>query len=144
MLSDKEFLIIICSINKLYTSLEYQDYAADKCASEGANLAIAKTQDDIIAMNNILFDESYNQYFWIGLKKKYTQHTCTNDGCDNYLTWADGSDFKFNGELRVAATQNAKCFVYEGNGMAFDGPCTVERIGGRLANAVCHSSSRAP
>ena len=90
-------------------------------------MAIAKTQNDIIAMNNILFDESYNQYFWIGLKKKYTQHTCTNDGCDNYLTWADGSDFKFNGELRVAATQNAKCFVYEGNGQAFDDPCTVDK-----------------
>ena len=126
MLKDIECLIKIC-FKKLYTSKEYQDTAADICASEGANLAIVKTLDDLIAMNNIMHIESKEQYFWIGLKKKNTQHKCKYDDCDNDLTWADGSDFIFNGDLLVEASQNAKCFVYEGNGKAFDGPCTVER-----------------
>ena len=90
-------------------------------------MAIAKTNDDLLAMDNIMFDESNEKYFWIGLKKKYTQHKCSYDDCDNYLTWADGSDYFFNGYFQARASQNAKCFVYEGNGMAFDDPCTVDK-----------------
>ena len=89
-------------------------------------MATAKTHDDLLAMDNMRYDESLDGFFWIGLKKKYTQYTCRNDDCDNYLTWADGTDFKFNGVLWVAATQNAKCFVYEGNDEAYDNPCTVD------------------
>ena len=96
---------------KDFTSPEYYQDAADRCANDGANLAMAKSADD----ESYLKDLGDN--YWIGLRKKDSQQSCSNADCNNKLAWADGSDYVHNGVLYVTATGNSgTCFFVRDQG----------------------------
>ena len=106
---------------KDFTTPEYHQEAADICANDGANLAMAKTANDESYLKEL---SELGHNYWIGLMKTDSQLSCSNADCNNKLTWADGSDYVHNGVLNVRATDNyGTCFFVRDQG-AFIMPAT--------------------
>ena len=106
------------------------EYEAAKatCESDGARLAVMKTQDDDDALAMFL-DAEASGYFWMGLTKLFTETECRDEDCDFFLRWSDGSDFVHNPGIGIevrSSTKEGNCFKYTGVKI-IDDICTKNR-----------------